>query len=39
MFDQNATTPAFAPASVTLSATRTDGNNTPAAYAGRFKLE
>lgn len=39
MFDQNATTPAFTPTSVTLSATRTDGNNTPAAYAGRFKLE
>jgi len=39
MLDQNATTPAFAPTSITLSATRTNGNSTPAAYAGRFKLE
>ena len=37
--DQNVTTPAFSPAEVTLSATRTNGNSTPAAYSGRFKLE
>lgn len=39
IIDQNVQTPTFSPAAISLSATRTNGNNTPAAYNGRFKLE
>ena len=37
--DQNVQTPAFSPAAISLSATRTEGNNSPESYRGYFKLE
>lgn len=39
IIDQNVQTPAFSPAAISLSATRTEGNNSPASYGGYFKLE
>lgn len=40
MLDQTVETPSFSPTAITLSATKTEGNNTPVTYTpGRYKLE